>query len=1009
MDSPVAAAPSALRLPGIRFEAIRPRRADVLPRMDIACFVGFAASGPLHVPVPVEDAAEFTAIFGEDLPLAWDAARGETEYACLGPTVRAFFRNGGRRCWVIRVADDFTAHTAHFPIPGLAQVNAAQQITPAFAAARSPGSWGDAIQTSAALSSQPLRLLGFDIANQTLDLELNRAGDVIVGDLLRVEFATDGWVIYFFVTGLDVLPGDKAPSRAQAYRLRARADIKTSAGINTKAIYWFRPQAALTPEKLTGTLTAFTHAGPLPAIPVTVPANSWPADNESPVLLDYVGKLSPAWRAASDPGALLQVKFKQGETFWLRITGQSESDDQPALLGVGERMRFSGQGVWQPSLPPNLSTFSDPTPYVEKLTFELWARTAQNSPWRLTDLGFAPGHPRFWASLPNDEQLYTTYASATTGDASFKDLLANPDYSKSASLLADGPYADLWRTSLSPRFPLAGSENPGGSQPEAAFLPLLLPIIPNEYANTDEPDGDALSRDGLASFHAGLFADPELAGLLSEAISGMADDIRYLRGRTRRLRGLHAALGVDEVTLISAPDAIQRGWDKVEQNTIPPVQPSLPPERPAWWSFLPCHPSPAQLPRTSQPEWGKFLRCGLRIIPAPVLTASQPDASGSFALTWTAIPKLDNCVYVLEESAFADWSAAREVYRGPLTTFIFYGYSQGDYYFRVRVEIASPPDALVETSDYSNGVGIRIAPGTTWVVKAEDDYAAKDLVAIQRMLLRLAACRGDLFAVLAQPAHFRAADSAAHVLGLRSPLAAAITVSVPDLNNPGVSKPVSIAALGYGEGRALTFGAIYHPWLVATDGESADVHRLPPDGFAAGVIARRSYERGAWIAPANEPLRGVVGLLPLIPATHWLDLQTAKVNLLRDEPQGYLCLSASTLSDDPDWTLINVRRLISLLRRLATRYGPTFVFEPNSDAFRRLVQREFSALLDGMFARGAFAGATPETSYQVSVPVTPQDIDAGRFIVELRVAPSLPMRFITVRLVQSGEGSVVTG
>jgi phage tail sheath protein FI len=33
---------------------------------------------------------------------------------------------------------------------------------------------------------------------------------------------------------------------------------------------------------------------------------------------------------------------------------------------------------------------------------------------------------------------------------------------------------------------------------------------------------------------------------------------------------------------------------------------------------------------------------------------------------------------------------------------------------------------------------------------------------------------------------------------------------------------------------------------------------------------------------------------------------------------------------------------------------------------------------------------------------TQDDQDAGRFIVELRVAPSRPLQFLTVRLVQSG-------
>ena len=79
------------RLPGFRFEADAPLLAEVLPRMDVACFVGFAASGPLDVPVAVESVVQFNAIFGADAPLAWDARQGAATYAYLAPAVRAFF------------------------------------------------------------------------------------------------------------------------------------------------------------------------------------------------------------------------------------------------------------------------------------------------------------------------------------------------------------------------------------------------------------------------------------------------------------------------------------------------------------------------------------------------------------------------------------------------------------------------------------------------------------------------------------------------------------------------------------------------------------------------------------------------------------------------------------------------------------------------------------------------------------------------------------------------------
>jgi phage tail sheath protein FI len=207
----------------------------------------------------------------------------------------------------------------------------------------------------------------------------------------------------------------------------------------------------------------------------------------------------------------------------------------------------------------------------------------------------------------------------------------------------------------------------------------------------------------------------------------------------------------------------------------------------------------------------------------------------------------------------------------------------------------------------------------------------------------------------------------------------------------------------------LSYGGVYHPWLIEREEQAGgQLHRLPPDGAVCGLIARRALARGAWSAPANERLDGVVGLTPPMARARWLDLQEAQINVVRQEPYGFVTLSTDTLSLDQDLLQINVRRLLHLLRRLALRLGTGFVFEPQNDAFRRLVRREVEAVLDDLFVRGAFAGQTPDTSYQVIFRSTPQDVDAGRFIVDLKVAPALPMNFLTVRLIQSGGRTAVT-
>src|SRR5262245_20490364 len=105
-SSEVSTAGATRRLPGVVVDREPAPGRRVLARMDVAAFVGFAASGPLDVPVPVEDPAQFADVFGEDAALAWDPASGSAVRGQLGPATRAFFRNGGRRAWVVRVAGE---------------------------------------------------------------------------------------------------------------------------------------------------------------------------------------------------------------------------------------------------------------------------------------------------------------------------------------------------------------------------------------------------------------------------------------------------------------------------------------------------------------------------------------------------------------------------------------------------------------------------------------------------------------------------------------------------------------------------------------------------------------------------------------------------------------------------------------------------------------------------------------------------------------------------------------
>ena len=305
-------------------------------------------------------------------------------------------------------------------------------------------------------------------------------------------------------------------------------------------------------------------------------------------------------------------------------------------------------------------------------------------------------------------------------------------------------------------------------------------------------------------------------------------------------------------------------------------------------------------------------------------------------------------------------------------------------YYRVRAVAGGL------ASDWSNWVTVRTTQTATWLLDEPALYdAAAAVLPIQLAVLRMCAARGDLFAVLALPEHYRERTAIAHVHTLKS-----------SAGRPLGSEPDPI----------FSYGALYHPWLYASDPANPSViRRSPPDGAAAGVIAARAARRGAWVAPANEPLRDVVQLDPPL-AVDWLQaLQDAQVNIVRHEPGGFLWLAADTLSDDAELRPIGVRRLLHVLRRAAVLHGAVYAFEPNTDAFRRTVQRGFERLLARMFELGAFSGARASDAYRVntgSPPNTPASIEAGCLIVDLKVAPSRPLAFLTVRLVRTGEGSL---
>jgi hypothetical protein len=433
------------------------------------------------------------------------------------------------------------------------------------------------------------------------------------------------------------------------------------------------------------------------------------------------------------------------------------------------------------------------------------------------------------------------------------------------------------------------------------------------------------------------------------------------------------------------------------------VQPSVPPKEARAqncmtdWSELCCPGAEAAdavpAAKAFEPDFGVFLDCGTRKLTAPTLFGPDaPVSSGGYRLTWTEGEP--ETTYVLREARRADFTDAREVYRDRGLEYVVASQRDGVYYYQVTAELGD------ERSEGSFPIAVVVREDDWFALPAKQFAAVGEpgLLAVHRAALRLAAASGELLVVLALPRHYRAAEATRYAERLR-------IVQAPSASDPG--------ALSQAERRALSYGAVYHPWIASgartSSRADADAVRIvPPDGFAAGVLALRASARGAWIAPANETFRDAVALTPRIHDAEWQGLQDAQINVVRQDARGFLAMSADTLAHahDIDLRPINVRRLLILLRRLALRRGISYVFEPNGPQLRRAVQRGFTLLLTDLFRRGAFAGPTAAESFRVVADETintRRDTDAGRFIVELRVAPSVPMRFLSVLLARTGE------
>jgi hypothetical protein len=989
------------RFPGILFLPAEPQAPTPLPRLDVAAFVGFAERGPLHIPVAVEDVNTYAAVFGGDLPLALETG-GRIVYANLPRTVASFFANGGRRCYVVRVGGR-GATAARFRLPGMAALGGDDPRTAALSAS-SPGVWGNRLRLATRLSVTPLPASAFGpiTADATVPVDpaiLRRADlpELASGDLLRLTFEDDSrWLALIEIN--DPIVASPIPGLPED-----PLDLRFSQFYRTERDFAMSPPAVVERLELISIdgNSALASAGPLAANEDAPFLSLDPADLGQVSAGDMV-RLFLADSPAEDRGYLARIA---------EIRAAVDPPDSPPLspfeIRLGEALCLTPE-----TLPTTLRA-------VELLRVDVAVRLGNERLPVMTDLAFGAPHPRFWGDAvllgssrlprqtsrrPNAEKVDPVAEAADWFRALIDDPYDVVPFPAASDRCGRRAQREGSASSFAPVNALAGLLAPAGSSlglsptdpidgDPYAFSAVELDLsywpvgMADQFDAADPaqfrpPENGRAGADDLGTFDASLFYDPYLAppgapgrlgpGESQRTLMQTAFDFHYLRGR--RLRGLHSLLFLDEVALISAPDAVHHPWEGAEPSMSTPPRPPAPdpePDCPPQDDFILCDNPPTI--HTVDPYYGQ-------------LDAETPVTIHGEGFTEPSEMRV----------LFGGRPAAQiEVQSGTeLTAIAPTGVRLGP--IDVTVENFHGSATLDDGFTYT---GAATTPSLPVVVEPGllDRVEDEPFLPIHQALIYLCQARGDAMTALSLPSDYTRTRALEWQQALRRRL------GLPSLGRGfAAEEPVEIAN--------LSFAAIYHPWPLVADATSSDrVRPIPPDGAVCGMIAAREHRRQVWIAPANLPLVDVVGLHTELTDDDWADLFVRGFNLLRAEANDFRPMSAHTLSGERAWLQISVRRLLILVRKAAIRLGLDFVFESNHEIFREGVRVTLEEMLRFLYERGAFAGRTEDQSFRVITDASvnpPQSVEAGRFIAVIQVAPSQPMEFISVQLTRRGEGEL---
>ena len=231
------------------------------------------------------------------------------------------------------------------------------------------------------------------------------------------------------------------------------------------------------------------------------------------------------------------------------------------------------------------------------------------------------------------------------------------------------------------------------------------------------------------------------------------------------------------------------------------------------------------------------------------------------------------------------------------------------------------------------------------------------------------------------------------------------------LEKNGLFDPTALDKSGVLPGNS-DFAATYVPWLRVFDPaakltapDSEGIVAVPPSGHVAGIYARVDALRGVHKAPANEVVRGALGLRYAISRAQQEGLNPRGVNAIRELTGNPRVWGARTIGGDANTDLryVNVRRLLLFLRESIDEGMQWVVFEPNDSTLWARITRNVNAFLTNVWREGALLGSTPAEAFYVKCDAEtnpPSVRDAGQVVTEIGVAIVRPAEFVVFKISQ---------